>query len=92
MSSVSPAVFVDGAGEVRLVAGGSGGAGVASAVAWVALHHLWLGHPLQQAVDDPRLHYQLHPTTLVYEQGLSPVSVLLQYCLEEFREMLVFIY
>ncbi|XP_071533056.1 scoloptoxin SSD14-like isoform X2 [Panulirus ornatus] len=75
VSLMSPAVFVDAEGDVRLILGAAGGAGVPSSVAWVAVRHLWLGSHIQEAVHANRFHLRLHPLTIVYEEGVSPKVV-----------------
>ena len=61
LSSMAPSVFVDGAGEVRLVVGASGGTKITTATALVAVLTELQGWQLEQSVDTPRLHHQLSP-------------------------------
>jgi gamma-glutamyltranspeptidase/glutathione hydrolase/leukotriene-C4 hydrolase len=67
MSSMSPIIVVNGAGDVSLVLGASGGPHIVSAVAQVAIKILSLGKNLKDAIDDRRLHHQLYPENLQAE-------------------------
>ena len=40
----------------------------------VALHLLYLGMPLDRAINLPRLHHQLLPEELLCEEGLNKVG------------------
>ncbi|CAL4235913.1 unnamed protein product [Meganyctiphanes norvegica] len=71
MSSMCPAVVVDSAGDVRLVLGGAGGTKISTSVAWVALRNLWLGDNIKEAIDARRIHHQLLPMELAYEDGIA---------------------
>lgn len=70
LSSMCPAVFVDSEGDVRLIAGAAGGTKISSGVAWVSLNNLWLGNNIKEAIDARRIHHQLFPMTLQYEEGI----------------------
>ncbi|KAG1663987.1 Glutathione hydrolase 1 proenzyme [Nymphon striatum] len=74
-SSMSPCIIIDEKGDVRLAIGAAGGAKISTAVALVTFRHLWLGRDLKQAIDEFRLHHQLYPNTLLYEEGY-PENVL----------------
>ncbi|XP_065831078.1 glutathione hydrolase 1 proenzyme-like [Oscarella lobularis] len=67
MSSMSPLVAVDNAGKVILVIGGAGGSRIISSVALAISRHLLLGQSLDAAVNNPRIHHQLSPYCLYYE-------------------------
>ena len=70
LSSMCPAIFVDtNTGQVRLVIGGAGGPKITSAVASVAIRHLWMKETIKTAIDAPRLHHQLFPDRVVYEDN-----------------------
>ncbi|XP_076438687.1 glutathione hydrolase 1 proenzyme-like [Babylonia areolata] len=71
LSSMCPTVIVHPDGDVRLVVGAAGGSRITTATAFVASHELWLGQDIDQAITDLRLHHQLLPTTLEYEQGFE---------------------
>ncbi|XP_063880968.1 scoloptoxin SSD14-like isoform X6 [Scylla paramamosain] len=70
LSSMCPAVFVDSEGDVRLVIGAAGGTKISSGVAWASLNNLWLGDDIKEAIDARRIHHQLFPMTLSYEDGI----------------------
>ncbi|KAB7495154.1 Gamma-glutamyltranspeptidase 1 [Armadillidium nasatum] len=70
-SSMCPVVFTDKDGEVRLITGGAGGSMISTATAWVAIQNLWFGRDIKEAIDSKRLHHQLYPMTLQYEDGFD---------------------
>ena len=39
----------------------------------IALRHLYLGTNVKQAIDSPRLHHQLTPNTLHYQEGFPGI-------------------
>nr|CAD7461070.1 unnamed protein product [Timema tahoe] len=70
ISSMVPAIFTDLSGDVRLVVGASGDDKTVTSVALVCSRYLWLGQGLKEAIDARRVHHQLVPNILYYEQGL----------------------
>ncbi|XP_069703106.1 scoloptoxin SSD14-like isoform X2 [Periplaneta americana] len=70
MSSMVPAIFVDGDGEVQLVTGGSGGTKITSATALVVMEVLWFNKNIKEAIDAPRVHHQLFPMSFQYEDRI----------------------
>lgn len=70
LSSMTPAVLVDSKGNVRLIVGAAGGTKISSAVAWVSLRNLWFGDNIKEAIDARRIHHQIYPMTLSYENGI----------------------
>ncbi|XP_068236155.1 scoloptoxin SSD14-like isoform X2 [Palaemon carinicauda] len=70
LSSMCPTVFVDSRGDVRLIIGAAGGTKISSAVAWSSLRNLWLKDDIKKAIDARRIHHQIYPMTLSYEDGI----------------------
>ncbi|KAF6021148.1 GGT1 [Bugula neritina] len=67
LSSMSPTVVVDQNGDVVMVTGGSGGSKIITATALTLINQLWFGMNLTEAVFRPRLHSQLLPDNVLYE-------------------------
>ncbi|XP_017113429.1 scoloptoxin SSD14 [Drosophila elegans] len=79
MSSMSPCIVVDQDGNVRLLVGAAGGTRITTSVAAVIMKYLLRGETLASAVNDGRLHHQLAPMRVSYEQEVdSSVSSYLQ--------------
>ncbi|KAI8034591.1 hypothetical protein M5D96_012644 [Drosophila gunungcola] len=79
MSSMSPCIVVDQDGNVRLLVGAAGGTRITTSVAAVIMKYLLRGETLSSAVNDGRLHHQLAPMRVSYEQEVdSSVSSYLQ--------------
>ncbi|XP_016962910.1 glutathione hydrolase 1 proenzyme isoform X4 [Drosophila biarmipes] len=76
MSSQSPVLLADKAGDIRLVIGAAGGSRIIPAVVEVAANVLWFGQDLRRAIDAPRFYHQLLPDVLEYEEGRFPEAVL----------------
>ncbi|KAK7082763.1 hypothetical protein SK128_003095 [Halocaridina rubra] len=70
LSSMCPAVFIDSQGNARLILGAAGGTKISSAVAWASLRNLWFGDDIKEAIDARRIHHQIYPMTLSYENGI----------------------
>lgn len=68
MSSMCPGIVVNKNGDVVLVVGAAGGKRITSAATFVAVHNLMLGQKLKKAVDMMRLHHQLDPNVVYYDQ------------------------
>ncbi|XP_063226983.1 glutathione hydrolase 1 proenzyme-like [Bacillus rossius redtenbacheri] len=71
LSSMTPSIFTEPGGRVRLVVGASGGPRIVTSVALVCARHLWLDDDLKQAIDARRVHHQFIPNTLQHEHGLT---------------------
>ncbi|XP_037936273.1 scoloptoxin SSD14 isoform X2 [Teleopsis dalmanni] len=72
MSSMSPMILTDPAGDIRMVFGAAGGSKIISAVVEVAARVLWFDQNIKEAIDAPRFHHQLMPNILEYEnEGFS---------------------
>ncbi|KAH9509280.1 Gamma-glutamyltranspeptidase 1 [Bulinus truncatus] len=75
ISSMCPSILVDRNGSVYKILGAAGGSMITSATAWVAAHLLWLGENIDRAVNEPRLHHQLLPSSVQYETGFEAAIV-----------------
>ena len=71
LSSMSPSILVDGSDRVIAVVGASGGTKIITAVAQVLYRMVYLGPSVKQAVDARRLHHQLVPMEILYEDGVT---------------------
>ncbi|XP_017012911.2 scoloptoxin SSD14 isoform X5 [Drosophila takahashii] len=76
MSSQSPILLADSAGNMRLVIGAAGGSKIIPAIVEVAANVLWFGEDLRKAIDAPRFYHQLLPDVLEYEEGGFPEALL----------------
>ncbi|XP_062537203.1 glutathione hydrolase 1 proenzyme-like [Armigeres subalbatus] len=72
LSSMSPTIVLDGAGNVRLIAGGAGGTRITTATLQVVLRKVFFGQSLQASMDGFRIHHQLAPMEVEYERGVDP--------------------
>ncbi|ODN04054.1 Gamma-glutamyltranspeptidase 1 [Orchesella cincta] len=71
VSSMTPTIFTDSEGKVRLVIGGAGGTQITTSVTLVAIRNLWFGENIKEAIDARRMHHQLYPMELECEAGFS---------------------
>jgi len=69
LSSMTPTLVLDPAGELMLVLGSPGGATIISTLAQVISNVVDHGMRLPQAIRAPRVHHQGQPDTLFYEPG-----------------------
>ncbi|EDV99596.1 scoloptoxin SSD14 [Drosophila grimshawi] len=67
MSSMNPAIIVDGNGDVRMLVGAAGGTKITTSVAAVIMKYLIRNEGLLEAINDGRLHHQLIPMIVDYE-------------------------
>ena len=77
LSSMCPSFFIDEFGNIRLVIGGTGGTKITTSVAAVAIRHLWMNDNIKQAIDWPRLHHQLLPNEIFFDNNF-PTDILSQ--------------
>lgn len=70
LSSMVPTILVDAEGNVKIVAGASGGTKITTTVSQVIAKILWMGQTVKEAVDAPRIHHQLFPGQISYEYGV----------------------
>jgi len=71
VSSMSPTVVVDREGRVVAVIGASGGTKITTGVAQVLYRMLYFQQSVKNAVDARRLHHQLVPMEIKYEDGVT---------------------
>ncbi|KAL4229164.1 Gamma-glutamyltranspeptidase 1 [Mactra antiquata] len=71
LSSMCPAVLTHKDGTVKLVIGAAGGSRITTATAYAAVHNLWLNENIEQSIDALRLHHQLLPPDISYEEGFD---------------------
>jgi len=71
MSSMSTTIVLDDQGRVLAVVGASGGTKIITAVAQVLMRLFYLGESVKEAIDHRRLHHQLFPMNLFYEDGVT---------------------
>lgn len=75
-SSMCPSILTDPkTKQVLLVIGGSGGLKILSAVSSVIIRHFWFHDGLSRAIYSERLHHQLLPMVVEYEEGF-PVEII----------------
>ena len=70
LSSMSPTVLVrSDTKKVRAVAGAAGGTKITTATVYSLIRNVWFGETIKEAVDSRRMHHQLFPMRLQYEDG-----------------------
>ncbi|KAJ8923080.1 hypothetical protein NQ315_001632 [Exocentrus adspersus] len=79
MSSMSPSIVVDSNGDVIMVVGAAGGTRITTSVALLIIKHLWYGMGLKCAMNDRRLHHQLFPMSISYEEAYSTDVTILDF-------------
>ncbi|KAJ6638689.1 Scoloptoxin SSD14, partial [Pseudolycoriella hygida] len=75
LSSMCPTIIIDNNGDVRMLIGGAGGIKITSSVAYTILRHLYWNESLVDAINAHRIHHQLIPMRLEYDDGLSSTLV-----------------
>lgn len=71
LSSMVPSIVLNEDGSVRLVIGGAGGSKITTSVGYVLLQHLYLNQTLDVSMKKKRLHHQLAPMSIQYEEGFD---------------------
>ncbi|XP_059618787.1 scoloptoxin SSD14-like isoform X2 [Phlebotomus argentipes] len=71
MSSMCPAILVDSEGNVRMIVGGAGGSKITTSVAYIIMRHLVFNESLIDAMHAKRIHHQLAPMRLDFENGFN---------------------
>lgn len=72
-STMAPAFVFDSDGELLYVLGASGGSKIVSATAYVYMMHEYRNKSFTDSLTAKRLHHQLIPNELQYEEGFDPV-------------------
>ncbi|KAH1015855.1 glutathione hydrolase 1 proenzyme [Dendroctonus ponderosae] len=72
LSSMVPSIILKDK-DVVLVAGAAGGTKITTVVASVILKHLWYNVDLNEAITEKRVHHQLSPMTVEFEEGFDEV-------------------
>lgn len=75
MSSMSPAILVSDTGDVRIVIGAAGGTKITSSTALTTAYNFWFGLSIEEAVEHMRIHHQLQPMVLEYEELFDQVCI-----------------
>ena len=75
LSSMTPTIVLNEAGDSWLATGSPGGSRIITTVLQVLLNRIVHGFNLATSVATPRIHSQLWPDSLQIEQGLSPDTV-----------------
>ncbi|XP_022256621.1 gamma-glutamyltranspeptidase 1-like, partial [Limulus polyphemus] len=73
LSSMSPSVVLDKAGQLKTVIGGAGGSRIITAVSQVLLRSMWLNNSIKEAIDALRIHHQLYPDTVFHEKHFPQI-------------------
>jgi gamma-glutamyltranspeptidase/glutathione hydrolase/leukotriene-C4 hydrolase len=71
VSSQCPTITMDSEGRVIMTSGAAGGTRITTSTSFIMAQSLWLGLDLKHAVDTARIHHQLMPNELRYENGLE---------------------
>ncbi len=71
LSSMSPTIVLDNAGQPVMTVGAAGGPKIITQVLLVILRVLDLGQSLEDAVTGPRFHHQWRPNAVMYEKELA---------------------
>ncbi|ESN98953.1 hypothetical protein HELRODRAFT_162425 [Helobdella robusta] len=75
LSSMSPTFIMDSQQNIKLISGASGGSRIVTAIAGVTMNSLWANETLDKSVDRARVHHQLLPSNLTYEEWLDPMYI-----------------
>ncbi|KAJ9575156.1 hypothetical protein L9F63_025893, partial [Diploptera punctata] len=70
VSSMVPSIFIDMKGDVQLIAEELVETKITSSTALVAAKVLWFNMTIKEAIEEPRMHHQLFPMHIEYENGI----------------------
>ncbi|XP_055680915.1 glutathione hydrolase 1 proenzyme-like isoform X2 [Lutzomyia longipalpis] len=71
MSSMCPSILVDREGNARMIVGGAGGSKITTSVSYLIMRHLLFNESLMDAMHAKRIHHQLAPMRVDFENGFS---------------------
>uniref|UniRef100_A0A1B0CWE2 Gamma-glutamyltransferase n=1 Tax=Lutzomyia longipalpis TaxID=7200 RepID=A0A1B0CWE2_LUTLO len=71
MSSMCPSILVDHEGNARMIVGGAGGSKITTSVSYLIMRHLLFNESLMDAMHAKRIHHQLAPMRVDFENGFS---------------------
>ena len=71
---MTPTIIVDSAGKVCSVIGASGGTRITTSTTYAIIRNLWFGETIKEAIDSYRIHHQLFPMNLRFENGFPTVG------------------
>lgn len=71
MSSMTPLIIINKHGDVEMVAGGAGGTKITTLTVFAILRHFVFKDDYNTAMDTLRIHHQLAPMYVEYEQGFN---------------------
>jgi len=69
LSSMAPTILLDEHNNVEFMIGAAGGTKITTSIAYVLLRYLQFNESVWDAVHAPRIHHQLLPMRIEYEQG-----------------------
>ncbi|XP_054713854.1 scoloptoxin SSD14-like isoform X2 [Uloborus diversus] len=73
LSSMCPTIAVNNEGDVHMVIGSAGGTRMITASALSIIRNLWLSEDIKKATDAPRIHHQLLPNHLQFEDTFPKI-------------------
>jgi len=71
LSSMAPTILLDEHNNVEFMIGAAGGSKITTSIAYVLLRYLYFNESVWDAVHAPRIHHQLLPMRIEYEQGFQ---------------------
>lgn len=71
MSSMCPSIIINENGDVEFAIGGAGGSKITTSVGYVILRHFWFNETTLDAIHAKRIHHQLAPMRVDFEQGFD---------------------
>ncbi len=74
VSSMTPLIALNENKDVRMVCGSSGGTRIISSTALTVCRNMLLRQDLVKSVDEARLHSQLCPDEVLFENHFDPVN------------------